>query len=89
MQKNTKQKQQKKKKKETQNATTLPEVNMNSFISFNLRSKKNFISMINVLIDHTRHFSNWCDICKVVKLVHRNQSALYTTTTTRALLADS
>ena len=45
--------------------------------------------MINVLIDHTRHFSIWCDICKVVKLVHRNQSALYTTTTTRALLADS
>ena len=28
------------KKKETQNATTLPEVNMNSFISFNLRSKQ-------------------------------------------------
>jgi len=40
MQKNTKQKQQQQQKKETQNATTLPEVNMNSFISFNLRSKQ-------------------------------------------------
>ena len=25
-------------------------------------------------IDHARHFWNWCNICKVVKVVYRNQT---------------
>ena len=51
--------------------------------------------------DHARHFLNWCDICKVVKVVHRNQSdnhyihylvkycTAVCTTTTRAQLTNA